>query len=167
MLYLIRHGQPSKKKYSGFPGIGLGEQGKKEALEIFNILKEKKINKVFLSDYTRVIQTAEPFINATAHLPMTVKALRERENEIESHESLVNRVHRWCEENYKILVNNNVAIFGHCGSLNMVLSFLDPQKEFFHYSFTDSYLCHTPIGGIWEINLSTNKGELIFIPTPH
>jgi len=165
-LYLIRHGQPNIKEYSGFPGPELSSIGKQQAQNICKILKTKNISTIYFSDYIRVIETTEPLILA---MPKTqcikIVELREREKEIESHESLVNRVQYWFENNIQNITKQNTAIFGHCGSINMILFNLDPNLKIMNYPYEDQYKCLTPIGGIWELNFEKNiflGGELIY-----
>lgn len=61
-LILIRHGQTSwnlRKKYSGFIDIGLSKKGRLQAARLCERLKNEKIDKVYVSDRKRAIQTAE------------------------------------------------------------------------------------------------------------
>ncbi|MFZ2603496.1 MAG: histidine phosphatase family protein [Candidatus Omnitrophota bacterium] len=61
-LILIRHGETEfnlKKRYCGFLNVSLSERGKKQAQCLHERLKRIKIHKVYSSDRTRAIQTAE------------------------------------------------------------------------------------------------------------
>lgn len=92
-------------------------------------------------------------------------ALRERENEHESHESLVFRVQSWFTNNIHALTCDNTAISNDCGPINMILSYLDPERVLIKYPFKDQYKCLTPTGGLWELEFDGNtltRGELIF-----
>jgi broad specificity phosphatase PhoE len=165
-LYLIRHGQPELSEYSGFPGPKLGAKGQQQALEICNILKTKNIQSILSSDYARVTETTLPILNAIPGVCYSeIVELRERENDIESHESLVQRVQSWFTASLKNVTQQNTAIFGHCGSINMILFHLDPNLKKMSYPFEDKYKCLTPIGGIWELTFENNEfrgGQLIF-----
>lgn len=165
-LYLIRHGQPELLEYSGFPGPKLGALGQAQSEVIRNVLELKNIQKVLSSDYTRVIETARPFLRRNEKLEYAeVVELRERENEIESHESLVSRVQGWFAENLELIKQQDTAIFGHCGSINMILFYLDPDLTLMDYPFEDKYKCLTPLGGIWELHIEDKElieGQLIY-----
>lgn len=164
-MYLIRHGQPEILEYAGFPGPKLGEKVQKQSIKIAEILQTKSINQVLGSDYTRVLETAKPFLKANKQLEyLQVVELREREKEFETHESLVMRVQNWFRAFSTTLPNQNIAIFGHCGSLNMILHYLDPNLQKMKYPYKDKYECLTPIGGIWELQFENAEfvgGELI------
>jgi len=165
-LYLIRHGQPELNEYFGFPGPKLGEIGRRQSEEICNILKSKSIKTVLSSDYIRVLETLKPLLKEipTIKFSETIE-LREREKDVESHESLVYRVQSWFSHNLDAITQKNTAIFGHCGSINMILLNIDPDLKLMNYPYEDKYKCLTPIGGIWELNFENCKfksGELIF-----
>jgi len=164
-LYLVRHGQPEISEYSGFPGPKLGQKGIQQAHKIAEILSKKGITKVLGSDYTRVIETVQPFLTKNKQLAyLQIIELREREKEFETHESLVCRVQNWFRDYQMNLRNENSAIFGHCGSLNMILHYLDTKLDKMVYPYKDQYHCLTPIGGIWELEFENNKlinGSLI------
>lgn len=152
-LYLIRHATPEIKTYKGFPGPALGEEGKVQAKAIAAYLKNKNIQQIYTSDYLRVKETLKPFQSLLPHINIKeVEALRERENEVESHESLVHRVHTWFALNKIEVLKVNTAIFSHCGPINMILTYLDPEKKLFDYPYEDVWGCHTPLGQIWEIS---------------
>jgi broad specificity phosphatase PhoE len=165
-LYLIRHGQPEIDLYAGFPGPKLGLVGKQQAKQICSILQSKNINRLFASDYIRVIETLEPLLFAAPMMQhSSAIELREREKEHESHESLVFRVQSWFTNNIHALTCDNTAIFSHCGPINMILSYLDPERVLIKYPFEDQYKCLTPTGGLWELEFDGNtltRGELIF-----
>jgi len=165
-LYLIRHAKPAIKEYKGFPGPSLGEEGKLQAQAIREYLNDKGIQQVYASDYTRVKETMAPFLNSFPNLPLNEYiALREREKEVERHVSLVKRVHSWFDLNKKEILKQNTAIFSHCGPINMILTYLDPQKTIFEYPHQDVWGCHTPLGQIWEIEFSKEeyRGALVQI----
>jgi 2,3-bisphosphoglycerate-dependent phosphoglycerate mutase len=86
-------------------------------------------------------------------IPKYEISLREREKEIESHESLVKRVHKWYDQNEEYILSKTTAIFSHCGPINMILEYLDPEKTIFAYPYTCQFGCHTPLGSIWEISI--------------
>lgn len=151
-LYLIRHAKPAISEYKGFPGPSLGEEGEEQARIIADYLKDKNIQQILASDYTRVKETMQPFLLLHPHLNVNEHiALREREKEVESHSSLVNRVHDWFRVNQDMILQKNTAIFSHCGPINMILSYLDPEKTIFKYPHEDVWGCHTPLGKIWEM----------------
>lgn len=166
-LYLIRHGQPEIDLYAGFPGPKLGMIGKQQATHICTIIKSRNVKKLLSSDYIRVIETLEPLLIEVPDIHYSsVIELRERENEFETHESLVVRVQSWFESNIQSITQNDTAIFSHCGPINMILSYLDPEMNQITYPFEDQFKCLTPIGGIWELEFfggHFNKGELIFV----
>jgi len=166
-LYLIRHGMPDVSEYSGFPGPNLGPLGRRQSNAICEFLRDKDVRTVLASDYTRVIQTAKPFVESKPEVKYAeIAELRERENDIESHESLVIRVQEWFASNLEALTQQNTALFGHCGSINMILLYLDGEQKLMNYPYEDQYKCLTPIGGIWELNFQNGLfigGELFKI----
>lgn len=158
-LYLVRHAKPAVSEYKGFPGPSLGEEGKQQAQSIAQYLSDKGIEQVFMSDYTRVQETFAPFHAMLPNLQPSIHlALREREKEVESHESLVERVHEWYRQHEAVILSKPTAIFSHCGPINMLLEYLDPQKELLNYPYTCPYGCHTPLGAVWEMEI---KQDLI------
>lgn len=166
-LYLIRHGKPEIDTYAGFPGPKLGMIGKQQAALICTILKYRNVKRILSSDYIRVIETLEPLLIDVPdiHYSSAIE-LRERENEFETHESLVVRVQSWFESNIQSITQNDTAIFSHCGPINMILYSLDPEKNLIKYSFEDQFKCLTPIAGIWELEFDGDhftRGELIFV----
>ncbi len=167
-LYLIRHAQPKTLQYKNyFPGPSLGTTGKLQAQKIAAYLRDKNINQVYASDFIRVKETLQPFLAKTskAVVPVFEKSLWEREKEIESHESLVLRVNSWISIQSSTIIPNT-AIFSHCGPINMILQYFDPDKEKLDYPYTCPHGCHTPLAGIWELELQTFHlvhGKLIFI----
>ena len=158
-LYLIRHAQPAVPDYDNrYPGPNLGEEGHRQAQWIAEVLSKKGIQKIFASDYPRVIQTLHPFMDQNPSINVQVtKALWEREPSIETHESLVARVHEWFSANKDEILSTSTAIFAHCGPINMILEYLDPRKTQLQYPYTSPHGCHTPCAGIWEIRF-TPKG---------
>ena len=158
-LYLVRHAQPAPKEYRGFPGPALGEKGKEQAQAIAQYLAKKDIQAVYCSDYLRVGQTYAPYAQLVPALqPKIVQALREREKEIEPHESLEQRVQDWYRGGEEQLWARPTAIFSHCGPINMILEYLDPKKEQLDYPYSCPYGCHTPLGSIWELELGEDGG---------
>jgi len=164
-LYLIRHGQPEVEAYSGFPGPKLSLQGHKQSLAISNILADKKIRCVYSSDYTRAIETANPFLANHPNVEfIKVSELREREKETENHKKFAHRIEKWFSHNLSTLTERNTAIYGHCGTINVILFHLDMQHTKMKYPFEDEFRCYTPMGGIWELRFDDNnfkEGELL------
>ena len=164
-LYLIRHARPHVAGYDNrYPGPDLGEEGHHQAQWIASILQSKGIQQIHTSNYPRVLQTLQPLL---LYLPETqihtTEALWEREPSIESHESLVQRVHAWLRVEIPAIQATTTAIFAHCGPINMILEYLDPRKTQFQYPYTSPHGCHTPCAGIWEIQFTENgiQGHLI------
>ncbi len=165
-LYLIRHATPVIPNYKDFPGPSLGEKGKQEAQKITKFLKEKTIHNILISDYTRVLETLKPYQDYTNCTAKVITELRERENEIETHEELVDRVQNWFEKFLRKEPLHNTAIFSHCGPINMILEYLDKEKTILNYPYVCKHLCLTPKGGVWLLNVVDKKlqgGELYFL----
>ncbi len=60
-LILIRHGQTDwnlKKRYSGNLNVDLNQEGRRQAKKLHKRLKKEKIDKIYVSDRKRAIQTA-------------------------------------------------------------------------------------------------------------
>jgi 2,3-bisphosphoglycerate-dependent phosphoglycerate mutase len=168
MLYLIRHGMPAIADYDNrHPGPGLGELGKAQAIWIAQQLRSLGIAQAFASDFTRVLETMEPFMASQGSLkPTTAIALRERDPKVEPHESLVARVQNWWAENEALILAKNTAIFSHCGPLNRILNILDPEETSFQYPFTSPHGCHTDIAGIWRLERNEGQWSGELIPCP-
>jgi broad specificity phosphatase PhoE len=166
-LFLVRHAEPELMEYSGFPGPKLSASGYKQAEYIASLLMKENIDKIFISDYLRVIETIQPFINIFPGTNIEkIKELREREKESETHDNLVQRVFNWFGINLNKFGNYNVAIFSHCGPINMILQYLDPNHEKLKYPFVCKYGCFTPKGGLWKLSIDSDskllEGELYF-----
>lgn len=166
-LFLIRHAEPEFKEYSGFPGPKLSELGYRQSEYILSLLVHENVNRIFISDYLRVIETIQPFTNIFPDIVVEkVMELREREKEIETHESLLQRVYSWFDFNKSKFVKSNIAIFSHCGPINMILQYLDPNHNKLSYPFVCKYGCFTPKGGVWKLSLNSDnillKGNLYF-----
>ena len=159
-LYVIRHGQSEtnlKKVYTGWFDAALTESGESDALFAREKLSGIKFDKVFSSDLSRAIKTAE--IALPYHNPLTTSLLREidvgtlankfiaslTENTKatirakgfsefggEGHEEFHERIHNFLE-----LVKNceaeNVAAFSHNGfilhMLDIVLGINVPKRN--------------------------------------
>jgi len=162
ILYLVRHAEPSISEYKGFPGPELGDSGKRQALKIADYLKDKPVNRILTSDYTRVLQTVTPYRELTKHPVEKLKILREREKQSETHEELVKRIYMW----FNLFLqkeDKNTAIFSHCGPINMILFYLDNNLKIMNYPYVCEYQCFTPKGGVWELYIENQeliKGEL-------
>lgn len=170
MLYLIRHAQPLVPDYDNrYPGPDLGTEGHRQTQWITNTLQSKGIRQIYASDYPRVLQTMAPLqLLQPDVLTYTTEALWEREASIESHESLVNRVHQWFASNLADIRSANTAIYSHCGPINMILEYLDPLKTQLKYPYTSPHGCHTPCAGIWELQFTPKgiQGTLTQCPNP-
>lgn len=170
-IYLIRHAAPATMDYTNhYPGPELGETGIAQSKWIAEFLSDKSICQVFHSDFPRVVQTMYPYLSSASRPEKItpVIQLRERESSTESHESLASRVQHWLNEHFRDFMKVPVAVFSHCGPLNMILENLDPQKKIFKYPFASPHGCLTPIAGIWEIRIKNNQysGTLIQCPIP-
>ena len=165
-LVLIRHGKPDIGVDSGFPGPHLEPTGITQAMTIAKVLNNKNIQAVYQSDYTRVLDTAKPFLEAGK--PKYVEScigLREREKRLESHESLVCRAQGWLQSQMPVMSRQNSAVFSHCGPINIILEYLDPGHDLMEYPYIDEYFCRTPMGGVWELVFDDSgfrSGHLIY-----
>ena len=66
MIYLLRHGQSVwnfENKFTGWTDVDLNENGKKEAFNVAQIVKDLNIEIIFTSDLKRTIQTANIITN--------------------------------------------------------------------------------------------------------
>lgn len=167
-LYLVRHAEPSVRHYKNYyPGPSLGKKGQEQAKKVAHFLADKNIQKVYASDFLRVQETLQPFLSLSKNIvPTFEKALWERESETESHESLVERVQKWAKQQFSEMLSCNSAIFSHCGPINMLLDFLDANKEKLEYTFTCPYGCHTPMAGVWQLKICDGnlaEGHLLFV----
>lgn len=156
-LFLVRHAQPAPEGYTNeFPGPPLGATGFAQAQRIARWLSAHEISTIYCSDYIRTQQTIQPLL-AQRLIPQAfmVPQLRERDARTEPHESLESRVHQWVEQELPAMPDAAVIV-GHCGSLNMILSFLDATQSILTYPYRCEYGCLTPIAGIWELHLKEN-----------
>lgn len=151
-LYLVRHALPESIDYRNRPDPGLSERGRRQAQQIAAFLAEKNIQALWCSANKRAKQTLAAFLQNSPLASSYCEALKERQPHLESHERLLQRVHQWWAQHRAEALERNTAIFGHCGTLNMILTYEDPEKKQLAYSFTDKYLCHTPISGIWALD---------------
>lgn len=153
-LYLIRHAQPATTGYNNLPpGPDLGLLGQQQAEWIADTLQDRGIQQIWASDFPRVLQTLAPLHTRLPALPLhTTSALWEREASLESHESLVQRVRDWFIPRLPEFRAQTTAIFSHCGPLNMLLEYLDPEQTMLAYPYRNEFGCLTPCAGIWELH---------------
>ncbi len=72
-IYFVRHGQTENQgniAYGRMPGYSLSQQGKDEAKEAGELLKEKKISKIYTSPLERAFQTANIIGQQLANAPI-------------------------------------------------------------------------------------------------
>lgn len=103
-IYLIRHGETEWNKEEIFRGrrdIPLNENGKKQAEETGNYLKERKIETIFTSPLTRSKQTAEIIGEQIGASIITIGELTDMDFGIWEGLSLTEVMERFPEE-YKI-----------------------------------------------------------------
>lgn len=159
-LYLIRHAQPLNEDYlKGNADPGLGEEGRAQARAIAHFLLQKDINQLWSSSSQRAKQTLEPLLKEHPMHLGYCEALKEQQGKLESSENLNRRAQDWWEDRRASAVAQNTAIFAHCGSLNSILKYEDPDKEKLDYSYEDEKGCWMPIAGIWELHFD-ESGEL-------
>ena len=155
--YLIRHAHPETLGYFGFPGPSLGAYGRKQAQAISVYLKAQEINHVYLSDYRRVSETVNALRAIVPNIPYDyAPALRAREKRSERLASHVNRVRKWLDDKRSDLESDHVAIFAHCGTLNILQFYLENSTKQGWIPFEDELDRHTPIAGIWEVRFSND-----------
>lgn len=76
-IYFVRHAQPDTS--SGYnPGFPLTEQGKRDALLVEDVLRDKGITAVYSSSYIRAVMTVEPFARSAGLEIHQEYELRER-----------------------------------------------------------------------------------------
>ncbi len=166
-LLLVRHAEPEDMLYHNLPpGPGLGPKGVQQAQAIAKYLHPLPINRIYSSDYKRTIETAAPFQETVGtKAPFSIiEAIREREPSMESHESLQERVTNWFSDELTHLEANPSVIFSHCGPINMILEYLDPEKRILSYPYQCPYGCLTPLGAIWNLEIECQRlvnGKLI------
>lgn len=72
-IYFVRHGGSENKgdiAYGRMPGFSLSDQGKAEANSAAQILKDKKITRIYTSPLERAFQTANIISAALGNLPV-------------------------------------------------------------------------------------------------
>jgi broad specificity phosphatase PhoE len=95
-LIILRHAEFDKSPdMNTHPGPRLNQTGKRQSEKLAAYLSCQSITCVFTSDFTRCIETGIP-LSALKRIGMEhVKALRERNPEQETHQSLNDRVKKW------------------------------------------------------------------------
>lgn len=155
MIYLLRHGLDDERFIGGHSNVPLTEEGIQEVEKAteFIIESDLKINKIYTSDITRAVQTAE-IINKRLSLQIIKKEyLRELDKG-----DLTGKSREYVEENYKeyiglkdinikypngesmiefyqriknsletILKEDNVLIITHRGVINMIYFILNDE----------------------------------------
>lgn len=166
IMYLVRHALPGVIPYDNhFPGTGLGDMGKRQAQWISGFLENEKIECVWASDFTRTIETAAVICTRFPNLELSYDVrLRERNPEVETHESLVARVSDWYQSTIEKLVQERTMVVAHGGSINMILNCIDPGFQEFDYPHIDKYDVRTPIAGIWKVDIHARTAELTQCP---
>lgn len=160
-LYLIRHAQPLNDDYlTRNTDTGLGDKGRDQAKAIAHFLVQRDIEQLWSSTSQRAKQTVEPLLKEHPMHLGYCQALEEKRPELESDESLERRIQDWWKERRAGALKQNTAIFAHCGPLNSLIAYEDPNKEKLDYSFEDEKGCWTPIAGVWELRFD-NSGTLL------
>jgi broad specificity phosphatase PhoE len=159
-LIILRHAEFDKSPdMNTYPGPCLNHTGRRQSEELATYLSSQTLTRVFTSDFKRCIETGVP-LSALKRIGMEhVKALRERNPEQETHQSLNDRVKKWFVHEKNILLKTNTLIISHCGPINMMLEEIHDTELPLTYTYTDEYLCHTPKSGIW--NFECNRGKIL------
>ncbi len=157
-LIILRHSEFDKSRdMNVYPGPGLNQTGRLQSDILAAYFSDQHINHLFTSDFTRCIETGIP-LSVLKRIRMEhVIALRERDPEQETHQSLNDRVKKWFVHEKNILLKSNTLIISHCGPINMLLDEIHNNELPITYTYSDEYLCHTPKSGIWIFESSNGK----------
>lgn len=166
-LLLIRHADFDKVDgMNDFPGPSLNNDGLNQSVILSNYLNSHGLKfNIITSDFTRCLQTIQPFIVSQKSVALTEPSLRERNPLKEPHLSLDKRVKEWFRFNLSNLIKSDNIIISHCGPINMILEEINENHKSISYTYEDSFLCHTPKAGIWEIDIINNKMSTVQLKT--
>ena len=166
-LLLVRHAEFDKvEEMNDFPGPMLNDIGLNQSILLSDYLNSYLLKfNIVTSDFIRCIQTIQPFIVSQKSVALTEPILRERNPLKEPHLSLDKRVKEWFRFNLSNLVKSDTIIVSHCGPINMILEEINENHKSISYTYEDSFLCHTPKAGIWEIDIINNKMSTVQLKT--
>jgi len=166
MIYLIRHGETvgnAERRIQGHNNGALNDIGKRQATETAKALKPLNIHKIFTSDLTRAVETAQ-IINEELNVEIvTDKRLREicfgrldgrlisditdqewadkNDNPhkfgAESREDVFNRIKDFFD-NFKELPNENYLVVSHAGAIRMMI-YCATHHEFCKREYEEKY----------------------------
>ncbi len=191
-IYFARHGKyknPDGVIPYRLPGFPLAEDGKRQAKEIVEKLKEQDIIKVFCSPILRCHQTAEIIANglgisveqkeelSETRTPLQGKTKKEMETlspnypfDIPEHsigggetpEEMYNRVHNLVQKTISEYKNKTILLVSHGDPIFIFLSTrLLGSVPHTHQDFDNKKLRYIPMGGLVELTF-TDSGEVVY-----
>jgi 2,3-bisphosphoglycerate-dependent phosphoglycerate mutase len=149
-VFLVRHGEPNRTTgipYRAPPGPGLCEQGRNEARQAAAFLADKQIEHVFVSPYTRAMQTAEELVAQLA-LPQSTAPLIAEYRLDETEEQLRARMAQFAAE-LVAAPYTRVAVVSHAAPIGeLLLEMTQQPREWLPVNEVGHPL---PTGGIWHV----------------
>jgi broad specificity phosphatase PhoE len=164
-VFLVRHGEPNRNTsipYRSPPGPGLCEQGRDEARRAATFLADKQIEHLFVSPYTRAMETAEALVTQLGLSLSTVPLIAEyRLDETEA--QLQARLAQFVSE-LMAAPYARVAVVSHAAPIGELLLELTQQPR--EWLTVDEVGHPLPTGGIWHAWRAGDawQAELVFQP---
>jgi 2,3-bisphosphoglycerate-dependent phosphoglycerate mutase len=148
-VFLVRHGEPNRNSgvpYRAPPGPGLCAQGRDEARQAAAFLADKQIEHLFVSPYTRAMETAEELVTQL-DLPLSTAPLvaEYRLDETEAH--LQERLAQFAED-LATVPYTRIAVVSHAAPIGELLLALTRQPR--EWLPVDTMGHPLPTGGIWQ-----------------
>jgi broad specificity phosphatase PhoE len=164
-VFLVRHGEPHRNTgvpYRAPPGPELCAQGYDEARQAATFLADKQIEHLFVSPYTRAMQTAEELVTRLG-LPLSTAPLIAEYRLDETEEQLRQRVAQFAAE-LAAVPYTCVAVVSHAAPIGELLLELTQQPR--GWLPVDAQGHPLPTGGIWHVWRANETWEaaLVFQP---
>jgi 2,3-bisphosphoglycerate-dependent phosphoglycerate mutase len=166
-LYLIRHGDPDRTTsvaYNVPPGPDLSARGRQEAAQAAAFLRERGLERLFVSPFARTAQTAEVIVDAL-DLPVTFTALIQEHGPQESFEKVRERIRELLAAAADS-PHTRVGVVAHGSPIRAALLELSKDKiDLSRHVYAGGN--PAPTCGIWHVQLldeHTRRFELVFKP---
>jgi broad specificity phosphatase PhoE len=165
-MFLVRHGEPNRNTgvpYRAPPGPGLCAQGRDEARQAAAFLADKQIEHLFVSPYTRAMETAEEIVTQLG-LPLSTAPLVAEYRLDETEGQLRERLAQFANE-LATVPYTRVAVVSHAAPIGELLLELTQQpREWLPVDAMGHPLSTGSIWHVWRVG-ETWQAELVFQPS--